>query len=1746
MGDEYLPQNQTTNEKISVNEGIVEFDSLETHYKQTKEKLRFHESLIYSMTDTSPLAFYVVDNRTDEVLYFNHRFCEIWGITHLEEAMRRGELKNQDIVPYCLPLVKNVPAFLESCKPLQNEEVRFTVEDEIQFVDGRTIRRVSSQIRGELDRYFGRLYIFEDVTDRKRLDDELRKITERIINYQKALLELAKMVNSDLELTLKRVTEVDSRTLGVERVSVWLFNEDHSEIVCKDLYKMSENVHEKGLRLQAKDYPRYFHALEESRTLAANDALTDPRTSEYTEGYLKPYRISSMMDVPIRVDGKVVGIVCHEHTGPMREWELEEQNFAASIADVGSLALEASERNRIEEALRKGEERYRALYEDNPSMYFTVDLEGKVLSVNLFGAEQLGYKAHELVGQSVLMIFHPDDREGVLKQMMVCLQNPNQLFHWEFRKIRKDGCILWVKEAARAIQGAEGGVVVLISCEDITERKQMEEALRKAKYDLEIKVEERTSELRKSNEQLLAEIGDRKRTEEDLNKRNRDLEILNAITQAVHQSLAPKEVYRVALDKVIELENVDLACIYLVDEARNEAVIQDQRNIPEWFIQRAGRIPYPKGVTWRVINTGNIINVKNAQEDPDVGPAGRELGFQGMLGIPITLESKTIGVIWLISYKEYLFTRSEEELLLSICSQISIAISKARLYEREFNQRKRIEALQVVSQSVTSKLDYRSVLQDVVENTNSFMGSRFSIIALQEGDYYIPKAVAGDDEGLREVIQISPDPENMWGRGRGGECLRTKTPIVAYDLRNDPPLIWRTELIKRGILSVAIVPLIIKGEVKGLLLTYSQEPYAFNEDKKNLLSSFANQAAIAIENSKLYEETKRQADELRTLYEDLNKRNRELEVLNRELSKKNRYETIISTVTRSVHQSINLQDVLENAVETMSKNMDGLDNVCIYLVEGEEADSTGSPQAVMKAYRGYPDWFIDRVRRIPYPKGFTWKTIIDEKPRYCADVDQDTVIGPAGREMGTKSYASMPIQFGDKTVGCININSLKKNAFDEEEIKLLEIVSHQIEIAINNARRAELLRQSEERYRTLFDQSPVGVYIFDRDYKITHCNERFVQILQSSFDKIIGVDIRKLKDQCVLPLMEKILRGETAVYEGYYEATGSEAKLWASVRLSPLRDANGKVTGGMAVVEDITDRKQAEVALKESFSQLSKKNRYETIISTVTRSVHQTINLQDVFENAVEAMSKNIDKADNVSIYLVEGEEADSTLRQAQGSPQAVIKSYRGYSEAFIGKVRRIPYPKGFTWKTIIEGKPLYCPDVDQDTVIGPAGREVGTKSYASMPIRFEGETVGCININSLEKDAFDEEELKLLEIVAHQIEIAITNAQQAELLYQAKEELELRVQERTQELSEINEELRKEIAERNRVEEEIRQTQSFLNSVVENIPDMIFVKDAKDLKFVRFNKAGEELLGYSRENLIGKTDYDFFPKGEADFFTSKDREVLEGSKLHDIPEEPIHTRNKGRRILHTKKIPIFNAVGKPRYLLGISEDITERKRVEEQIKSSLEEKEVLLKEIHHRVKNNLQVISSLLDLQSEYVKGKKTREVFHETQNRVRAIAHIHERLYQSKDLARIDFAEYIRHLGNYLFQSYGVDPNFIKLKVNVKDVVLDVNTAIPCGLIINELISNSLKHAFRKRKKGEIRIDLYSDIKRADSHRYRLYTMTVRDNGVGFPKDLDFRNTESLGLQLVNALTNQIGGSIGLNRRYGTAFKITFSNQL
>jgi PAS domain S-box-containing protein len=350
----------------------------------------------------------------------------------------------------------------------------------------------------------------------------------------------------------------------------------------------------------------------------------------------------------------------------------------------------------------------------------------------------------------------------------------------------------------------------------------------------------------------------------------------------------------------------------------------------------------------------------------------------------------------------------------------------------------------------------------------------------------------------------------------------------------------------------------------------------------------------------------------------------------------------------------------------------------------------------------------------------------------------------------------------------------------------------------------------------------------------------------------------------------------------------------------------------------VVERKQAEEALKENLAQLSKKNRYETIISTVTQSVHKSINLQEVLENAVEVMSKNIDAVDKVSIYQVEGKEA-------------VIKAHRGVPNWYIERAGRIPYPKGLTWKTIIEGKPRYIADVEKDTVIGPAGRELGIKSYLSMPIRSEGKTIGCINVTSFQKNAFDEEELKLLEIVAQQIEVAINNARQAAALRKSEEKF---------------------------------------RNLVEHTNDWVWEIDKNGI-FTYVSPQVSEILGYEPEEILGKTPFDFMPLDDAKQFAEVIGSFISTQRPFTRLEKTLIHKEGYRVVLETSGTPVFDSQGFLQNYHGIARDITERKRIEEELLKTqkLESLGVLAGGIAHDFNNILTAILGNVSLARMYVK---------------------------------------------------------------------------------------------------------------------------------------------------------------------------------
>lgn len=219
--------------------------------------------------------------------------------------------------------------------------------------------------------------------------------------------------------------------------------------------------------------------------------------------------------------------------------------------------------------------------------------------------------------------------------------------------------------------------------------------------------------------------------------------------------------------------------------------------------------------------------------------------------------------------------------------------------------------------------------------------------------------------------------------------------------------------------------------------------------------------------------------------------------------------------------------------------------------------------------------------------------------------------------------------------------------------------------------------------------------------------------------------------------------------------------------------------------------------------------------------------------------------------------------------------------------------------------------------------------------------------------------------------------------------------------------------------------------------------------------------------------------------------------------------------------------------------EISRREEAEKQIRASLAEKEVLLKEIHHRVKNNLQIISSLLSLQTNYISEPKALEAFQDGQNRVRSMALIHEKLYRSADIAQIELSDYIRSLGAYLIQSYRAGQSPVQFKVVSDDVVVAIEKAVPCGLIINELLSNSLKHGFPADWVGEGPPQITVKLRRAANQHVELI---IADNGTGLPPEFDFTQTDSLGLQIVNTLVSQLDGTIKAESDQGTCVTVTF----
>ena len=505
-----------------------------------------------------------------------------------------------------------------------------------------------------------------------------------------------------------------------------------------------------------------------------------------------------------------------------------------------------------------------------------------------------------------------------------------------------------------------------------------------------------------------------------------------------------------------------------------------------------------------------------------------------------------------------------------------------------------------------------------------------------------------------------------------------------------------------------------------------------------------------------------------------------------------------------------------------------------------------------------------------------------------------------------------------------------------------------------------------------------------------------------------------------------------------------------------------------------------------------------------------------------------------------------------------LLKAGTGWKPGFVGRA----VVRGGKWSqagyTIFSKVPVIVRNFAEESRFEAPEilREHNIVSGVSVIIGDVEKPFGVLGVHSTKKRKFTADETYFLNSVAFVIAEVIERRHAEEELRQYKEHLEELVKERTSELTKTNEQLFNEISVRKQMEKELQNNVYFLKTFLDAIPSPVFYRNLEGVYQGCNEIFARQILGLPEEEIIGHSMHEFREQYSEEALNKSiyyDEILLKEGKSQ--PHElKINCAIEGKvRDFLVHKATYSNISGEVIGIVGVMLDITERKKAEQAL---LKTEEIRKKEIHHRIKNNLQVISSLLSLQAEYFSDKKVKESFHDSQNRVVSMSLIHEELYrtgETGDVETFDFKAYIQKLANELFRSYVIGNEGIHLKLDMESAFLGMDTGIPLGIIINELVSNSLKHAFPRGRNGEIQIKLRrlctdesegnnKDQGRCDASEFLL---TVSDNGVGLPENIDFRHTSSLGLQLVSILVEQIEGSVELKREEGTEFRIKFREE-
>ncbi|HEY3249763.1 MAG TPA: PAS domain S-box protein, partial [Ignavibacteria bacterium] len=654
------------------------------------------------------------------------------------------------------------------------------------------------------------------------------------------------------------------------------------------------------------------------------------------------------------------------------------------------------------------------------------------------------------------------------------------------------------------------------------------------------------------------------------------------------------------------------------------------------------------------------------------------------------------------------------------------------------------------------------------------------------------------------------------------------------------------------------------------------------------------------------------------------------------------------------------------------------------------------------------------------------------------------------------------------------------------------------------------LRNSEEFYRKLTEKNQDGILLLDNTGMIKYCAAgacKFIGLPCSAVRSSNIIDyIHPDHHENFREIFSKVLEKPNSVQKFVWKYhTKLFREVWFEGYIQNLL-YDSVFNSVLINLRDITD-------LVSSKEELQKKASETELIYNAGKILNQSLDLETIFMNFNNIVSK-IMVIDNLAITSYDSE-SDSLKIECEWED----KMSKDVSIHPLIKLDRSG--KGLHAKVILKGKALLLNDylnaISESKTIYTSSKgfikaqdidpsDKGAKSAIICPLHTKDSITGALHVFSYNYNTYTETDLRILQALSNHLAIVMANAK-------------------------LYEKIQKELAERKRIEAELSLSEERFNAFMRHLPAVAWVTD-KEHRFIYVNKEIESIKFKTNGSLLGKSLHEVEDAEIAPEHIANSEKVFKTGKAIQVIERAYRQDGTlGNYLVY--KFPVF-LVKEDMFIGGIAIDVTDRLLQEEELKSALYEKEILLKEIHHRVKNNLQIISSLISLQSNNTSSAST-DFLQQTQDRVRSMALIHEQLYTSANIRSIDFEKYIKQLLSYLFSVYQNNGRSISYKVNTNKIELDPDTAIPMGLITNELVSNALKYAYKGKEKGKIEISI-------EPHDEINLKLTVKDDGIGLPEGFNLYNLNSLGLNLVEMLVNQLEGKWEIINKHGAKFVIIF----